>query len=155
MGIDPITQYIIEASNLRILLGDFDQDFWNSLPKDKEKMFFNSKRSFYHTMLLNDKTKVGIAGVILNPKHKEFGFFQIYIVKSYRGKNLLLQAAKLIFKKYKLKSLIATIKKNNQASIKAHLKIGFIPVDEIKHADIIERGYQKKDEIRLIYHGVK
>ena len=145
--------YIQESSNLKISLGSFDEEFWDSLPNDKEKIFFNPKRSSYHTLLLNSKIKVGIAGVILNPKYKEYGFFQIYIVKSYRGKNILHIAAKLIFKKYKLTSLIATIKKNNKASIKAHLKAGFVYVEEIRQADLIERGYQKKDEVRLVYYG--
>lgn len=143
---DPITEYIL---NETVKLDKFYKGYYDTLPADRKEIFYNPKRGQYHILMLN-KEKVGIAGVITNPKHKEFGFFQIYIEKSYRGKNLLKKAAELIYKKYKLKSLIATIKKYNKASIKAHLKAGFIPVEDIAQADLIERGYQKKDEIRLI-----
>jgi RimJ/RimL family protein N-acetyltransferase len=147
--IDSITQYIL---NENVKLEKFHEEYFDSLPADKKEMFYNPERGLYHILILN-KDKVGIAGVILNPKRKEFGFFQIYIDKRYRGKGILKEAAKLIFKKYKLKSLIATIKKYNKASIKGHLKAGFVPVEDIEQADMIERGYQKKDEIRLIYRG--
>lgn len=153
--LDKYLQYIQESSNMDITLGKFDQDFFDSLPEDKKEIFFNPERGLYHILLFRRKEKVGITGVILNPKRKEFGFFQIYIVKKYRGKDILKKAADLIFNKYKLKSLIATIKKYNKASIKGHLKAGFVHVDEIEQADLIERGYQKKDEIRLIYRGNK
>lgn len=136
-----------------ITLGKFDEEYWETLPKDKDKIFFNPKRSDYYTLLLDKKIKVGITGVILNPKYKDFGFFQIYIDKGYRKKGLVKIAAKLIFDKYKLTSLIATIKKDNIASIKAHQKAGFIEVDKLKQTDLIERGYQKKDEVRYIYRG--
>jgi len=136
-----------------ITLGDFDQRFWDSLPEDKKEVYLNQKRGTYHTLLWNRRLKIGIAGVILNPKHKEFGFFGIYIVKSSRGKGILKKAAELIFKKYKLKSLIATVKKYNKASIKAHLKAGFIPVKDLTQADMIEKGYQRPDEVRFVYRG--
>ena len=136
-----------------ISLGKFDKEYWDSLPDDKDNIFYNPKRGEYHTLLLNKKEKVGITGVILNPKNKEFGFFQIYIAESYRGKGLLKIAAELIFKKYKLTSLIATIKKKNKASIKSHIKSGFTEVSKVIQADLIERGYQKKDEVRYIYRG--
>ena len=125
--IDPITEYIL---NEGVTLEKFYKEYFDSLPADKKEIYYNAKRGLYHILTLNGK-KVGIAGVILNPKRKEFGFFQIYIEKSYRGQNLLKKAAQLIYKKYKLKSLIATIKKHNKASIKGHLKAGFIPVDEV------------------------
>jgi len=137
----------------QITLGKFDEEYWDSLPKDKDEIFYNPKRGNYYTLLLNKKINTGITGVILNPKYKEFGFFQIYIDKAYRGKGLLKIAAQLIFKKYKLKSLIATIKKYNTASIKAHQKAGFVEVSKVDQADLIERGFQKKDEVRYIYRG--
>jgi len=150
--INTYLQYIQEIYKPNeITLGKFDKEYWDSLPNDKDYMFYNPKRGEYYTLLLNKKIKVGITGVILNPKKTEFGFFQIYIDKQYRGKGLLKLAAKLIFKKYKLKSLIATIKKNNKASVNSHIKAGFIEVDKVEQADLIERGYQKKDEVRYIY----
>ena len=143
-----IDEYLQES----ITIDKFEKSYLDSLPSDKKEIFFNPKRGLYH-ILLSNRVRVGIVGVILNPKHKDYGFFQIYIEKKYRGKGILKKAAELVFKKYKLTSLIATIKKYNKASIKGHLKGGFTPVEDVVQANLIEKGYQKKDEIRLIYRG--
>ena len=147
-------KYIQEAlSPLNITLGKFDKNFWDSLPNDKDYVCYNPTRGHYYTLLLNNKIKVGIAGVILNPKHKNFGFFGVYVFKPYRGKGILKIAADLIFKKYKLYSLISSIEKKNKASIKGHLKAGFIYVDNSNKFDIIEKSQQKKNQVRLVYRG--
>ena len=138
-----------------ITLGKFSEEYYDELPADKKEIFYTPKRANYHILLLNRKDRLGIAGVILNPKYKQYGFFQIYIEREHRGKGILKVAAELIFRKYKLESLIATIKKYNKASIMAHEKAGFTEVGKLRQAALIERGYQKKDEVRYIYHGDK
>ena len=139
--------YLDEA----VTLDKFHKDYFDKLPSDKKEIFYNPQRGHYHILMFN-KQRAGIAGVILNPKHKQYGFFGIYIEKRYRGKDLLKKAAELIYKKYKLKSLIATIKNYNKASIKGHLKAGFIPIEDIVNPNAIEKNYNK-NEIVLIYRG--
>ena len=88
-----IDEYLQES----ITIDKFEKSYLDSLPSDKKEIFFNPKRGLYH-ILLSNKVRVGIVGIILNPKHKDYGFFQIYIEKKYRGKGILKKAAELVFK---------------------------------------------------------
>jgi len=133
-----------------IQLGKFNPQYWDSLPKDKKELYYKPQKGFYHVLLV-DGEKAGIAGVFLSEEEEGVGFFQIYLGEEFRGKGLLKKAAVLIYKKYSLKKLISTIKKYNTASIKSHLKSGFVEEDHEKQKKLIKEGWQKSDEIRFVW----
>ena len=107
-----------------------------------------SEEGYFHIIINNNK-KVGVVGFIPG-KIKDTGFIQIVLDPKYRGKGFVQKAEDLVAKKYYLKALYATIKKENVISIKAHEKAGF----EMFAKEIIEgyraKGFLKKNEIRMI-----
>ena len=126
----------------------FDNQFYESVP-DHEMMAFPSKNSSYYTILVNRK-KVGIVGFIPAKFPEHAGFVQILLIPEFRGKGLVKQAEDILVKKHKIKTLFATIKKSNLASIKSHKKIGFREISKEQINNLREKGFLKDDEIRLV-----
>ena len=126
-------------------LQDFDEQFYNSIPGKNEIGI--EEKGFYHTIVLGDK-KVGIVGFIPT-KFEDMGFIQIIIAPEFRGQNLTKEAEEMLAKKYGLKELLATIKKENTASIRAHEKAGFQDIPESNLEELRKKGFLKDDDIRM------
>lgn len=124
---------------------DFDQEFYNSIPgKDEIEV---SEKGTYRTILIDGK-KAGIVGFI--PTNFDgSAFFMILIAPEFRGQNLTGEAEEMLARKYEISEMLATIKKENTASIRAHEKAGFeyIPENEIK--ELRKKGFLKENETRL------
>jgi len=139
-----IKSYLIELQlEDDIVLSKFDMKFFNSL-KDKKEIILDLRNGIYHTILFNNK-KVGIVGYI-KTKDSKIGFVQIIISPKFRGKGFMI-SEDILAKKYNLKVLLATIKKENVQSIKAHKKIGFIEFPKQKYSD--KYKMLSKDKVRL------
>jgi len=117
-------------------LGKFDHQYFKSL-EGYEKIISPDENVIYHTIIFNNQ-KAGIVGYIPT-KQKDAGFVQILIAPEFRGQGLLEQAEDLLAKKYKLKKLYATISKENIASIRAHLKVGFKEISEEEQKSLKEK----------------
>lgn len=128
-------------------LENFDKYFFE-LIDGCEKVSI-AKDGKYHTIIVDDK-KVGIVGFIPAKYSKNTGFIQIIIIPKFRGKGLVKQAENLLAKKYKLKRLYATIRKDNIASICVHQKIGFKMLSKEKLNFLREKNFLGKNEIRLV-----
>ena len=127
-------------------LTDFDKDFYESIPgKDEIGV---SKKGTYQTVVIDGK-KAGIVGFIPS-KFKDMAFFQILIAPEFRGQGLTKEAEEMLAKEHRITEMLATIKKDNVTSIKAHEKAGFEYLPEQKLIDLREKGFLKDDETRLI-----
>jgi len=129
-----------------ICLKEFDNEFYESL-KDKEKILVD-KKGTYHTIFFEGE-KVGIVGFIPSLKNKNEGFIQIIIAPKFMGKGIARNAENLFVAKYHLKKLYATIDKTNGPSIKFHEKIGFKKLSNEEQSILKEKGFLKKDKIRM------
>ena len=67
----------------------------------------------------------GFISYIPSTLDKDVAFVQIVILKPFRGQGILPIAYNILTKQNNIKRLLATIRKDNTASIKAHVKIGF------------------------------
>ena len=124
---------------------DFDPDFYNSLPgKD---MIEISEKGTYKTIFV-DGEKAGIVGFIPS-KILDMAFFQILIDPKFHGQGLTKEAEEMLAREYGITEMIATIKKGNIASIRAHEKAGFRYIPESELKEIREKGLLKNDEIRM------
>ncbi|MFA4952628.1 MAG: GNAT family N-acetyltransferase [Candidatus Pacearchaeota archaeon] len=128
-------------------LKKFDKEFYESI-SDNKKLPLDT-RATYYTVIVDNK-KIGIIGFIPARFPAHAGFVQIILALEFRGKGLVKQAEDLLVKKYKIKTLFATIKKSNSASIKAHKKIGFEEISKEQINNLREKGFLKDDEIRLV-----
>ncbi len=149
-----INKYITESVSNGITFTQFDKQYYKLLPSDKNMVYMDKNHGKYHTIILNDGTRVGFCGVYINPKFKDSGFFQIYIDSKFRGKpqlQILRKSADFLFNKYKLKQMTATIKKSNIASVKSHKKNGFKEIDKVRRDKLIKLGKLKSTDIILEY----
>jgi RimJ/RimL family protein N-acetyltransferase len=129
-----------------IKLDKFDQDFLATLDQCGEVMITDD--GVYHTIFC-DGEKAGIVGFIPAKFPAHAGFVQIILAPEFRGKGIVLLAEDLLVKKYKLKILWATIKKDNIASRRAHEKTGFTILDDNKLDELRKRGFLEESSIRL------
>ena len=133
-----------------IHLGEFDESFFGSLEEASEIAEPTiATLSNYHTVFV-DNEKAGIVG-ILKPitGGVDSGFVQIVLSPYYRGRGLLPEIYELLAEAHKLKTLYATIKKSNGASIRAHEKIGFKILPEEKLKFLHDKKLISEDEVRL------
>lgn len=131
---------------MKIKLDKFDKEFFKKLEGHEEVSSFENV--VYHTILSDDQ-KVGIVGYIPAKFPDHCGFVQIVIHPDFRGQGIVGEAESLLVEKYKLKVLLATIKKDNIASIKAHQKIGFEMISDESMKELREKGFLDEDKIRL------
>lgn len=127
-------------------LSKFDKKYLKTL--DEHKKILIIKNGFYHTILYNNK-KAGIVGYLPTKSTKNSGFVQIIIDNKFRRKGIVKIAENLLVQKYNLKTLYATISKENIASIGAHQKIGFRILDDKKLNNLRKKSLLKENEIRL------
>lgn len=128
-------------------LGKFDKHFFKSIDGHEKVLIAGDGK--YHTIIVDDK-KVGIVGFIPIKLSKDAGFVQTIIVPEFRGKGLLKEAQDLLVRKYKIKELYATIKKDNIVSIRAHQKIGFKILSKERIDFLRKKKLLERNEIRLI-----
>ncbi|HLD54764.1 MAG TPA: GNAT family N-acetyltransferase [Candidatus Nanoarchaeia archaeon] len=131
---------------MRIKLCEFDKNYFDSLKEHKEILF--TEDGIYHTILYNNQ-KAGVVGYIPLKRQEDSGFVQIIISPEFQGKGIVEIAENLLIKKYNLKRVYATIKKENISSIYAHQKIGFQIIDDKRLKELREKGVLKANEIRL------
>ena len=131
---------------MRIKLCEFDKNYFDSLKEHKEILFLEN--GIYNTILY-DNQKAGVVGYIPLKRQEDSGFVQIIISPEFQGKGIVEIAENLLIKKYNLKRVYATIKKENISSIYAHQKIGFQIIDDKRLKELREKGVLKANEIRL------
>lgn len=139
------------SDNFSISLGEFSQPFFDSVDDNQyiQGPTIGDEQNF-HT-ILSDGLPIGIVG-FLPPKNialADTGFVQILLKPEYRGRGLLGEAYELLASRHNLKTLYATIYKDNQTSIRAHQKIGFRLLPKEKMDYLRERGLLDKDDLRL------
>lgn len=134
---------------MQIELKDFDKDFFETLSEREE--IFMSKKGIYYTIMC-DGAKAGVVGYIPVGTSGVMGFAQTVLSPEFRGKGLGGIAKELLVKKHSLKTLLATIRKGNFASIRANEKIGFKMLSEEKMAELREKGFLKEEDIRMEKH---
>ena len=134
---------------MQIELKDFDKDFFETLP-GREEIFMSEKGTYY--TVVSDGKKAGVVGYIPVGTAGDIGFTQTVLAPEFRGKGLSGAAKELMVKKHGLKTLLATIRKGNIASIKAAEKIGFKMLSEEKMADLRAKGFLKEGDIRMERH---
>ncbi len=141
-----MTVYQIDQGNIQFMkLTAFDCSFLKTI-EGNDKIFL-SKNGRYHCLELDNK-KVGVVGYI--PLDKVSGFVQIAIVSEFRGRGLVKKAYDLLVVKYRLKRLLATIEIDNLASIKSHLKSGFVMLGDREIERLRKGGVLDSNKIRMI-----
>jgi len=134
-----INQLVYEtmiSNTTNIKLEKFNKSYWDSLPQDKNNVLFDISKCKYHTLILNNQI-VGIAGLCYNK------YFQIYIDKKFRGQNIYGKAADLIYKKYKLDNMYATIASQNFQGFKAAIK-------SKRFKEISQEDYKQRYELGIL-----
>lgn len=131
---------------IEVKLANFDDSFLKSLP-DFRKIGLDLK-GIYHTIIINGQ-KAGVVGYIPAKGEEKTGFVQIILKDDFRGLGLMALVEELLARKYNLKTLLATIKKDNLASIRAHEKSGFKLLSAKELDDLRKKGFLKEDEFRF------
>jgi RimJ/RimL family protein N-acetyltransferase len=133
---------------MKIELGEFDKEFFENL--EGKEMVSDSLETIYQTIFC-DGEKAGVVG-FFPAKFSNTGFVQYIIDPNFRGKGITIQAINLLAVKYNLKTLYATIKKDNLASIRVSQKAGFQMLNEKEMDELRNKGFLQSDEIRLEKH---
>lgn len=128
-------------------LGDFNLGFYESLP-DAEEILPPGGDVVYHTLLLNEE-KIGLVGYLPIVVPPATGFVQIAIHPEYQGRGFMACAYNLLAEKYELKTLLATIKRDNATSIRAHQNIGFKMLGQEEMSKMRQQKLLKDNEVRL------
>jgi RimJ/RimL family protein N-acetyltransferase len=140
----------------KIGITEFDKYFYNRQisKQDQEKSGLNS--SVYKYTITKNIGEVeavlaivGFVGFIPTKLDPKVGFVQILILPKYRGQGILEIAEDQLAELHQLKSLWATIDKDNISSIKSHLKAGFKYFPKSKINEWIKMGKLNKNQIRL------
>src|SRR6056297_2415912 len=95
-------------------LCDFNKKYFKSL-KDHQAIIID-ETGIYHTIKHNNQN-IGVVGFIPAKFPDNAGFIQIIITPEFRGQGFVKMAENLLTKKYNLRTLYATIKKDNIPSI--------------------------------------
>lgn len=132
-----------------ITLGEFNQEYFNSLP-DTDKIVAPAlgQEEFYHTVYAEGQP-IGVAGIIPSKKLPDTAFTQIVLDPDWRGKGLIGPIYKRLADWHDLRTLYATIDKDNYSSRLAHEKIGFKLLPEEKLIDLRNRGFLDEDKVRF------
>jgi RimJ/RimL family protein N-acetyltransferase len=139
-----LREYLKQIQKNNCKLVPVDKSFMKSI-KDYKKIYYKeNKYNHYYTLVCNNK-KIAITGILL----RSSPFFQIAIHQDYRGKNILGLCADMIASKHNIKILNSTISKDNEGSIKAHLKAGFKRIPIEKEKELQKTIALNKNQVRL------
>lgn len=132
-----------------VTLGDFNQEYFNSLP-DTSKIVapLLGQEDLYHTVYV-DGQPIGVVGLIVSKKLPDTAFTQIVLEPDWRGKGLIGPIYDQLADRHDLRTLYATIDKDNYSSQLAHEKIGFKLLPEEKLVDLRKRGLLDEDKLRF------
>ena len=141
-----IIKYLNESiKRNNIKLKPFNKQYWDSLSQEKNNVLYDVNNGQYHTLMLNDQI-VGIVGLVRSR------YFQIYIDKKFRGQDIYSKAADLIYKKYKLKEMFATVASGNIQGFKGALKSKrFKEISKEKYKEKYKLGILKPNQKQLEY----
>jgi hypothetical protein len=142
-NINQLVMEAIEKNNIE--LKPFNKQYWNSLSQEKNNVLYDVNNGQYHTLMLNNQI-VGIVGLVRSR------YFQIYIDKKFRGQDIYSKAADLIYKKYKLKEMFATVASGNIQGFKGALKSKrFKEISIEKYKEKYKLGILKPNQKQLEY----
>ena len=134
-----------------ISLGDFNQEFFDSLDDNQYVQGpAVGEEQYFHTILV-DGVPAGIVGY-LPPKNislSDTGFVQVLLKPEYRGRGLMGKAYELLAERHDLKTLYATIFEGNLPSLRAHQKVGFHLLPKEKVENLRRRGLLSEGHVRL------
>lgn len=136
------------SNNIKISFDVFDNSFFESIPGHEQVSI--KKDGVYHNFLVGGE-RAGVVGFIptQNNRGEKLYFVQIALSDKFRGKGLTKLAEDLLAEKYDIPILYATIEKDNEASIKAHLKAGFQEMEEETLDSLYKNGFLRVSQTRL------
>ena len=109
--------------------------------------FTLDKKGKYSAVMLGSK-KAGLVGVVPSKVDSKSGNALIVILPEFRGRGLIGPVYKKLVEKHNLNELQASIDKSNKASLKAHKKLGFKPVDKEREKFLRKNNFIGPDEVR-------
>lgn len=125
---------------------DFDKNFYESI-EGKDEIGIEEK-GIYRTIIIDGK-KAGIVGIIPT-NYPGTAFVQILITPEFRGQNLTKDVEEMLAREHGITEMLATIKKDNTASIRAHEKAGFQYLTEPELDELRKKGFLDINKTRLI-----